>query len=94
MNQNEELKRVIAKADSPDVIICLAAMLGATHEQKHPECADGIVSAFENYHATDYTAAVELFTQAILNKPDSRPELVQVAHASIDFIKQRFLRGR
>lgn len=92
MNQTTELKEAIAKANTPDVLICLAAMIGATHEQKHPEHADAIVAAFGNYPATDYSAAVDLFTQAIICKDYQRPEVVQTARASVDFINRRFLR--
>lgn len=93
MNQTTELKEVMAKADTPDVLICLAAMIGATHEQKHPEQADAIVAAFGNYTATDYTAAVELFNQAIIIKGHQRPEVVQAARAGVDFIIRRFQKG-
>ena len=89
--KTEEFKKLLAQADTPDKLIAIAAMLGAFLEQNRPKDADDIVATFGNYSAADYTAAVDLFTQEIIDPADQRPEVVQTARASIDFIKRRFL---
>ncbi len=89
----DELKAIITRADTPDTILAIAAMIAAASEQEHPENADAIVAAFGNHPAEDYRAAVDLFSQAILAHADKLPaDIVQTARDGISFINRRFLR--